>query len=82
MDARIDFDLRTAVPGSGAPKLQPLWLSAAYNAFVDKAGTNYQIQVGGVFRYDRCPELQQADTIDLVARTWLACKPLIRLGRS
>ena len=26
-DARIDFDLRTAVPGSGSPKVQPRWLS-------------------------------------------------------
>jgi hypothetical protein len=80
IDARIDFDLRTAVPGSGAPKVQPLWLTAAYGAFVDKAGSNYQIQMGAVLRYDRCPELQEAHAVDLVARAWLACKPLVDLG--
>ncbi|MBX9828027.1 MAG: hypothetical protein K2Y27_23920 [Xanthobacteraceae bacterium] len=36
IDARIDFDLRTAVPNSGAPKAQPNWLSAAFASFVDK----------------------------------------------
>jgi hypothetical protein len=81
VDATIDFDLRTAVPGSGAPKPQPLWLAAAYSAFVDKAGSNYQIQMGAVLRYERCLELRSADAIDLVANTWLACKPLVDLGR-
>jgi hypothetical protein len=69
------------VPNGGAPKVQPLWLSAAYGAFADKAGSNYQIQLGAVFRYFRCPELQKATAIDLVARAWLACKPLVDLGR-
>jgi hypothetical protein len=81
IDARIDFDLRTAVAGSGAPKAQPLWLTAAYGAFVDKAGSNYQIQMGAVLRYERCPELQGADALGLVASAWLACKPLVDLGR-
>jgi hypothetical protein len=80
-DARIDFDLRTAVPSSGAPKAQPRWLSAAYSSFANKEGSNYQIQMGVVFRYDRCPELRRADAIDLVAAAWLACKPLIDLAR-
>ncbi|MEJ2379313.1 MAG: hypothetical protein P8Y71_29300, partial [Pseudolabrys sp.] len=43
IDARIEFDLRTAVPRSGAPKVQPQWLRAGYNAFVKKGGSNYQI---------------------------------------
>jgi hypothetical protein len=81
MDAQIDFDLRTAVPGGGAPKVQPVWITAAYGAFVDKGGSNYQIQIGAVLRYDRCPALQQADALDLVASAWLACKPLVDLGR-
>jgi hypothetical protein len=29
IDARIDFDLRTAVPRAGPPKAQPQWLTAA-----------------------------------------------------
>jgi hypothetical protein len=78
VDARIDFDLRTAVVNSGAPKAQPRWLSAA---FVAKGGSNYQIQMGVIFRHGKCSELRRANAIDLVARAWLACKPLVDLGR-
>jgi hypothetical protein len=81
IDARIDFDMRTAIPSSGTPKLQPRWLSAAYNAFVDKQGSNYQIQMGVLFPYDRCPELRQTRANDMVAAAWLACKPLVDLAR-
>ena len=77
IDAEIDFDLRTAVPNSGPPKAQPQWLKAAYGSFVRKKGSNYQIQMGVVFRYDRCPELARPDAIDLIAAAWLACKPLV-----
>jgi hypothetical protein len=80
VDARIDFDLRTAIP-SGAPKVQPRWLSAAYGSFVNKEGSNYQIQIGVIFRYERCPELRQADAIELIAQAWLACEPLVALAR-
>ena len=81
IDARIDFDLRTAVPQSGALKVQPRWLSAAYNSFVHKEGSNYQMQMGVLFRYDRCSELWNANALDLVAEAWLACKPLVDLAR-
>lgn len=81
IDARIDFDLRTVVPSGGPPKAQPRWLSAAYGAFADKKGANYQIQMGVIFRYERCPELNQEDALELVAASWLACKPLIELTR-
>ena len=36
IDARIDFDLRTAFHSHAAPKMQPRWLSAAYDAFPTK----------------------------------------------
>jgi hypothetical protein len=81
IDARIDFDLRTAIPFGGPPKTQPRWLSAAYGSFVNKETSNYQIQLGVVFRYERCPELRQPDAIDLIASAWLACKPLVDLAR-
>ena len=55
VDARIEFDLRTAIPSAGPPKTQPRWLSAAYDAFVNKRGSNYEIEMGVVFPYDRCP---------------------------
>jgi hypothetical protein len=81
IDARIDFDLRTAIPAGGPPKTQPRWLSAAYGSFVAKESSNYQIQMGVVFRYERCRELRQADAIDLIASAWLGCKPLIDMAR-
>jgi len=81
VDARIEFDLRTAIPSGGPPKTQPRWLSAAYGSFVNKESSNYQIQIGVMFRYDRCPELRDADAIDLIASAWLACKSLVDLAR-
>jgi hypothetical protein len=79
IDATIDFDLRTAVRLPNAPKLQPRWLAAAYGSFVEKEGTNYQIQIGALFRYERCPELRRPDASNLIAEAWLACKPLVDL---
>jgi hypothetical protein len=80
IDARIDFDLRTAIRAGGPPKTQERWLSAAYGSFVDKKGTNYQIQMGVVFRYEFCPELREASAIHLIAQAWLGCKPLVHLA--
>lgn len=80
-DARIDFDLRTAIPSGGPPKSQPRWLSAAYGSFVSKKGSNYQIQMGVVFPYEHCPELGKLGAIDLIVEAWLACKPLIELAQ-
>jgi hypothetical protein len=79
LDAMIEFDLRTAVPAGGLVKSQSRWLSAGYGSLVSKEGSNYQIQIGVVFRYERCPEFRQADAIDLIASAWLACKPLVDL---
>jgi len=81
VDARIEFDLRTAVPSGRGPKVQPGWLAAAYAAFVDKRSSNYEMQIGVLFPYERCPELRQADAVDLIAAAWLACKPLVDLAR-
>lgn len=82
VDARIDFDLRTAVPDSGLPKAQPNWLSAAFGSFADKRGTNYQIQLGVVFPYARCPELASPKALGLIADAWLGFKPLTDLWRT
>lgn len=81
LDARIEFDLRTAIPESNAPKTQPLWLAAAYGGFTNKRGSNYEFQIGVYFPYDRCSKLRQPDAIDLIAESWIACKPLIDLIR-
>lgn len=81
LDARIEFDLRTAFRSDSAPKTQLRWLSAAYDCFVNKEGSNYQIQVGVLFPYDHCPALKGESAIDLIAKAWIACKPLVDLAR-
>lgn len=81
MDAEIRFDLRTIPGAKGKPKKQPLWLSAAYGAFVDKRGSNYEFQIGVGFDYARCPGLRKASAVDLIAQAWLGCKPFVDLVR-
>jgi hypothetical protein len=81
MDAELRFDLRTIPGATGKPKKQPLWLSAAYGAFVDKRGSNYEFQIGVEFDYAKCVALRKPSAIDLVAQTWLACKPFVELVR-
>ena len=80
VDARIDFDLRTAFDSDEAPKMQPMWLSAAYHSFADKRRSNYQIQLGVLFPYEDCPALKTDKAVDLIAEAWIACKPLVDLA--
>lgn len=80
VDAVIDFDLRGVAAGNGAPKVQPRWLSAAYGSFVNKNGSNYQIQIGVLFPYEHCPELRNPTSISMIAGAWIACKPLVDLA--
>jgi hypothetical protein len=81
VDARIEFDLRTAIAGSGAPKAQPRWLQAAYGAFVNKEGSNYQMQVGAQFRYGHCPALRSEEqALEMIAAAWIGCAPLVALS--
>ncbi len=82
IDARIEFDLRTAIPGSKRPKSQPLWLSAAYDSFVNRRGTNYELQIGARFPYDRCKELNDPGALELITGAWRACKPVVDLLRA
>lgn len=82
VDAVIEFDLRTVASIGGPPKTQPLWLAAAYGAFIDKQRSNYQIQVGALYKNDKCLQLRDAKAINLIEKTWLACKPLIDSIRS
>jgi hypothetical protein len=77
-DAKLEFDMRTALPSVGPLKTQAIWLSAAYRAFVNKRG-NYQMEIGARFPYESCPNLRASSAIDLVADTFLACAPLANL---
>lgn len=81
MDAELRFDLRTIPGATGKPKKQPLWLSAAYGAFVDKRGSNYEFQIGVEFDYARCAGLRKPSAVDLIAQAWLGCKPFVDLVR-
>ena len=81
MDAELRFDLRTIPGATGQPKKQPLWLSAAYGAFVDKRRSNYEFQVGVEFDYAKCASLRKPSAIDLIAQAWLGCKPFVDLVR-
>lgn len=76
-DAFVQFDLRTAIDGSGPPVLQPVWLSAAYSVLARKRGANYELQIGVEFPYDQCPRIRRASAIPLIERAFLACKPLV-----
>ena len=72
VDAIIDFDLRTAGKASkGGPKLQLRRLKTGYSSFVSKEGSNYEIQLGAIFRYERCPELRHPHATDLITRARL-----------
>jgi len=81
-DAEINFDLRTLETDERTPvKSQPVWISAGYDAFVQRGGTNYQFQVGAVFDYEKCPEIHTNVALDIIASAWIACAPFISLAR-
>jgi hypothetical protein len=80
VDAHLLFDLRTAVPGAGDPKLQPRWLEAGFNAYANKNGSNYEFAIGVQFPYEGCPSMRTPGALDLIAKAWIACKPLIDLA--
>ena len=83
IDTLIETDLRTAFPGYNGkeyPKYQTQWLEVIYDVFCKKKQTtNYQVQIGIRFSYKKCPNLQKENALDLIARSWLACEPLISL---
>ncbi len=78
MDTLIKTDLRTAFESNGKVKYQPQWLDVIYDVFCNKK-SNYQMQVGMFFSYEKCPNLKDPKALDLIARSWLACEPLISL---
>ena len=78
IDTLIEADLRTAFESNGKVKYQPQWLEVIYDVFCKKKQTtNYQMQIGIRFSYKKCPNLQKENALDLIVKSWLACKPLI-----
>lgn len=78
-DALIEFNMDTALRSTGPTKMQRLWFSAAYGAFIDKGTTNYEIQLGARFSYEDCEGIRKPEALKLIADTWLACKPFVDL---
>lgn len=81
VDARIEYDLRTAFPDKRKGtkvRPQPQWLKATYDA-LSKKRSNLQVAVGAVFPYRTCSVTKDQKIIDHVAHTWLACKPLMQV---
>ena len=76
VDARLEFDLRTAFETKGEVKLQPEWLAATHHAFA-KRRSNVQLMVGAMFLYDQCAAVRSRKILDHIADTWLACKPML-----
>ncbi len=83
VDARLEFDLRTAFSGSVrrhadiTVKSQAQWLQTVYEVFSSKQ-SNLQLGVGAVFPYDRCKAVGTPEILDCMEAVWLACRPLIQ----
>lgn len=78
VDARIEYDLRTAFRqnGDGAViKTQPQWMRATYEALSNKR-SNLQMSIGAVFPYDSASTTSPT-ILKTVADVWIACKPLL-----
>lgn len=81
VDARVEFDLRTAFPQPGEDngvKAQPQWLQAAYDALCHKR-SNLQLVVGAAFPYRLCPATSKPEIVETIANVWIACKPLLNV---
>jgi hypothetical protein len=81
VDARIEFDLRTAFRrtnrrGKKVVKLQPQWLNATYAALAKKR-SNLQLAIGATFPYGRSSSVSERTILTHIVETWLACRPLL-----
>jgi hypothetical protein len=78
VDARMDFDLRTAFPDGKRQKVkhQDQWLHALYDIYCEKR-SNIEWSVGVAFPYEKCAKTQSPEILDAIAESWLACVPLI-----
>ncbi len=77
IDARLEFDLRTAAARSKSKiKAQPEWLEAAYYALSMKR-SNLQLAIGAAMPYGDSA-LQSRKVVDTIANIWIACDPWLR----
>lgn len=81
VDAKIEFDLRTAIPTTGRDaksrvKVQPQWLDATFQA-ISKKSSNLQVAIGAAFPFGRSSSVRDKDFTQRVSDAWLACEPLL-----
>jgi hypothetical protein len=75
-DARLVFDLRTAVKSRPSRvKQQPQWLEASYEALARKR-SNLQLGIGAILPYED-GSLHSKGILDAIAAVWIACDPWI-----
>ncbi|MEM8834256.1 MAG: hypothetical protein AAGD00_00415 [Planctomycetota bacterium] len=82
IDARLEADLRTALPGSRRDaKYQPQWIDAVYE-LIAKKRSNLQLGFTVRFEYD-CEVVRSKRAIGLFADAWIGMAPAIdfALGR-
>jgi hypothetical protein len=73
-DARIEFDLRTAVGKSAsAVKRQPQWIRAVFDALSAKR-SNLQVAIGANLPYGDS-HMHSRGILNVIAGVWMGCKP-------
>jgi hypothetical protein len=75
-DANLAVDLRTIVPGGvGEVKYQPEWMESIYSVLSSKR-SNIQFDVR-VQLFSVCPVVRSVEVLPLIAKSWIAMKPLL-----
>ena len=78
VDARMEFDIRSLVPGKRSrQKHQPQWIDAMYDVLTNKR-SNMQFGLEVFFNYD-CPVLRSRNAINLFAEAMQAIYPLFSI---
>ncbi len=76
VDARLEFDLRTATGNRrAAVKSQPQWLESVYAALQAKK-SNLQVGIGALLPYGDSA-LRSREVLKVIAGVWLGCRPWI-----
>ena len=78
-DALLEFDMRTAFGGEG-PKRQIQWIEAFFEAF-ERKKSNCQFEFGVVFDHAKCLTMRDPNALELLSKSWIACKPLVDVAR-
>ncbi len=76
VDARLEIDLRTIIPGKRREaKHQPEWARAMYQVMTRKRSN---IQLGLVVHFSYlCPVVRSRKAVELFAKSWIAMSPII-----